>query len=159
MYTDIIKAQTEILQKCGSLAIDMNKIPLALELLKKTLELDPLNLKTLLLLSNAYLKSSSFINVIHLLITAVNSKSKRILNNILIWHKLALSYYRLNRFDDSNHAILQAVSLFEKTKRYKFVMNNNRELFNENKIIPKENDDPNSEPIEKLNTNNNNNNI
>ena len=158
MYTDIIKAQTEILQKCGSLAIDMNKLPLALEVLKKTLEIDPLNLKTLLLLSNTYLKSSSFINVIHLLITAVNSKSKTILNNVMIWHKLAISYYRLNRFDDSNHAILQAVALFEKTKRYKFVMNNNKEISNQNEIVPKENNDPNSKPIKMFNNNNNNNN-
>jgi len=123
MYTDIIKAQTEILQKCGSLAIDMDKLPLAFELLTKTLENDPLNLKTLLLLSNAYLKNKSFINVIHLLISAVNSKSNIILNNIMIWQKLAVSYYRLNRFDDSNHAILQALALFEKSSRYSMIMN------------------------------------
>ena len=123
MYTDIIKAQTEILQKCGSLAIDMDKLPLAFELLTKTLENDPLNLKTLLLLSNAYLKNKSFINVIHLLISAVNSKSNIILNNIMIWQKLAVSYYRLNRFDDSNHAILQALALFGKSSRYSMIMN------------------------------------
>lgn len=123
MSNSIDELQKEIIQKCSSLAIDMDMLPLAFELLSKTLNNDALDLKTLLLLSNAYLKNNSFINVIHLLINAINSKSKIILNSILVWQKLALSYYRLNRFDDSNHAITYALSIFEKTPRYMNAMN------------------------------------
>lgn len=123
MNSSIKELEKEIFQKCSSLAIDMDMLPLAFELLSKTLNNDALDLKTLLLLSNAYLKNNSFINVIHLLINAINSKSKTILNSILVWQKLALSYYRLNRFDDSNHAISYAVSLFERTSRYSHTMN------------------------------------
>ncbi|SMN21831.1 similar to Saccharomyces cerevisiae YBR112C CYC8 General transcriptional co-repressor, acts together with Tup1p [Maudiozyma saulgeensis] len=162
MYTDIIKAQIEILQKCGSLAIDMDKLPLAFELLTKTLENDPLNLKSLLLLSNAYLKNKSFINVIHLLITAVNSKSKIILNNIMIWQKLAVSYYRLNRFDDSNHAILQALALFEKSSKYSMIINNNS-ITETSQQFPLKVEGTNilnaDVTVESNNNNNNNNNI
>lgn len=139
MHNDIQRVQTEILQKCGSLAIDMNILPLAFDLLSKVLNNDPFDIKTLLLLSNAYLKNNNFINVIHLLINPINSKASKVLTNILIWQYLAVSYYRLNRFDDANHAITQALSLFEETNRYKNVMN----LESQNKKKSNETNDDN----------------
>lgn len=109
----IQNTQTDILRVCGSLAIDMNLLPLAFDLLSKVLHRDPLDVKTLLLLSNAYMKSDGYINVIHLLINAINSRSQSILNDPRIWKQLAISYYKLNRYDDSNHAISQALSSFD----------------------------------------------
>lgn len=103
----------EIIRVCGSIAIDMNLLPLAFTLLAKILSWDPFDIKSILLLSYAYFKNKSYISVIHLLIDAVNFEKTVIAEDVRIWKQLAISYYKLNRYEDAHHAILQSIKLLE----------------------------------------------
>lgn len=107
---DFQRLNTDILRKCSDLALDMNLLPMTFSLLSKLLSYDSTDIRSLLLLTNAYLKNKSYINVIHLLMDAINSKLDFIINDYRLWKQLAFAYYKLNKYDDAHHAISQALS-------------------------------------------------
>ncbi|CAL9731877.1 hypothetical protein MOUN0_M07514 [Monosporozyma unispora] len=107
---DFQNLNSDILRKCSGLALNMNMLPMTFSLLAKLLSYDSTDIRSLLLLSNAYLKNKNYINVIHLLIDAINSKTDFIINDYRIWKQLAFAYYKLNKYDDADHAISQALS-------------------------------------------------
>ncbi|CCC71817.1 hypothetical protein NCAS_0I01490 [Naumovozyma castellii] len=102
---------TDILRKCGSLAVEMDLLPMAFSLLSQVLEKLPTNVPTLLLLSNAYCKNSSYLNIVHLLVNAINTGAANVFSDYRVWKYLAVSYYKLDQFEDANHAILKALEM------------------------------------------------
>ena len=107
---DFQKLSSDILRKCSGLALNMNMLPMTFSLLSKLLSYDSTDIRSILLLSNAYLKNKNYINVIHLLMDAINSKIDYIVNDYRLWKQLAYAYYKLNKYDDAHHAISQALS-------------------------------------------------
>ncbi|KAK5961054.1 uncharacterized protein PWA37_001582 [Arxiozyma heterogenica] len=107
---DFQQLSSDILRKCSSLALNMNMLPMTFSLLSKLLSYDSVDIRNILLLGNAYLKNRNYINVIHLLMDAINSKMDYIVNDYRLWKQLAFAYYKLNKYDDAHHAIAQALS-------------------------------------------------
>lgn len=88
---------SEVSLICGHLAIEMNKLPLAFNLLGKLLERNPCDKAALLLLARLYLVKNEYSNVVGLL--------QPVVKDLKLWSQLSLSYYKLGLFDAALAAI------------------------------------------------------
>lgn len=102
---------TDLFRCCGRLALESDLFPLAFEMLTRALDREPTDSNTLLLLSKAYLQSGDAASVIRMLVNAINSGVSTIASDSRVWTVLALCYDQLDGFEDSLHAVTQALLL------------------------------------------------
>lgn len=102
---------TDLLRCCGRLALESGLFPLAFEMLTRALDREPTDSNTLLMLSKAYLQSSDAASVIRMLVNAINTGVSTITSDSRVWTVLALCYDQLDGFEDSLHAVTQALLL------------------------------------------------
>ncbi|GAV55897.1 hypothetical protein ZYGR_0AZ00680 [Zygosaccharomyces rouxii] len=102
---------TDLLRCCGRLALESGLFPLAFEMLTRALDREPTDSNTLLMLSKAYLQSGDAASVIRMLVNAINTGVSTIASDSRVWTVLALCYDQLDGFEDSLHAVTQALLL------------------------------------------------
>ncbi|CAR29601.1 hypothetical protein ZYGR_0AD02840 [Zygosaccharomyces rouxii] len=108
---EIESMHTDLLRCCGRLALESSLFPLAFEMLTRALDREPTDSNTLLMLSKAYLLSGDAASVIRMLVNAINTGVSTIASDSRVWTVLALCYDQLDGFEDSLHAVTQALLL------------------------------------------------